>query len=131
MLKETYPGKDSEGRRRRWFADDYFDLIVWMDTDEEISGFQLCYDKSTMERAVTWKRGSGFTHQRVDDGEADPAKNSTPILVPDGACPIQELIRIFTERSADMDEAVRSMILHELKEYAVICPILDVHRARR
>ena len=38
---------------RRWISDDYFDFIVWYETDVQIYGFQLCYDKSGRERALT------------------------------------------------------------------------------
>jgi len=117
MLKEIYPGKDVEGGRRRWFSDDYFDLIVWTGENNQVSGFQLCYDKGRMERALTWKKNSGSTHLRIDDGEADPTKNQTPILVPDGACLIQELIRSFSEQSKDIDAGVRTAVLEKLRNF--------------
>ena len=34
---------------RRWFLDDYFDLIVWYNNSHDIEGFQLCYDKKYSE----------------------------------------------------------------------------------
>ena len=46
--------------RRRWFSDDYFDLIVWLGNGHEIIGFQLCYDKFGIERALSWKKGEGY-----------------------------------------------------------------------
>ena len=33
-LKATQPEQD---RVRRWFADDYFDLIVWMEKDGDLA----------------------------------------------------------------------------------------------
>ena len=57
---------------RRWFTDSDFDLIVWyegQDEDGPIAGFQLCYDKQGAERALTWRRATGFSHEKVDDGE--------------------------------------------------------------
>jgi hypothetical protein len=58
-----------EAPRRRWFADDYFDLIVWVGNRGECIGFQLCYDKSGDEHALTWHKKTGFRHHRVDSGE--------------------------------------------------------------
>ena len=49
MLKESFPGKSS----RKWFSDDYFDLIVWIDLNGAVSGFQLRYDKYKKERTLT------------------------------------------------------------------------------
>jgi hypothetical protein len=58
--------------RRRWVSEEYFDLIEWYSTDDDIIGFQLCYDKDNNERALTWKKSSAYTHHRVDDGESGP-----------------------------------------------------------
>jgi len=120
MLKEhlssTRPGQGG----RRWYSDDYFDLIVWIGADGSISGFQLCYDKNKAERALTWTKKEGYCHERVDDGEANPTKNLTPILVPDGACPIQELTEFFSSHSIEIDTAIRTFVLFCLHEYAGI-----------
>ncbi len=117
MLKEssftTYPAQDG----RRWYSDNYFDLIVWTGPDSSISGFQLCYDKYRTERAVTWTKETGYSHERVDDGEWNPAKNLTPILVPDGLCPIGEIIDLFLSRSAEIDPSIRSFVIDRLREY--------------
>ena len=72
--------------RRRWFSNEDFDLIVWLDDpDDHISGFQLCYDKTAYQRALTWHSEHGYLHNRVDDGENTPGKyKAAPILVCDG-----------------------------------------------
>lgn len=116
MLKETFHTNRPDKHARRWF-DDYFDLIIWMGPEGLISGFQLCYDKHKKERALTWTQKNGYSHERVDDGEANPSKNLTPILIPDGVCPIQELIDLFQRRSAEVDARLRSFIDDKLREY--------------
>src|SRR4051812_48047840 len=64
---QTVPGD----RDRRWISDDYFDLVLWYEADrEQVYGFQLCYGKPIDERALTWTRERGFTHQAIDTGEA-------------------------------------------------------------
>src|SRR5512135_52445 len=103
MLKEHISDKEQPGGRR-WFTDDYFDLIVWMGPDGGIQGFQLCYDKFKSEHAVTWTGKDGFRHERIDDGESNPSKNLTPILLPDGNCPISDIIQRFFLASAGIDE---------------------------
>ncbi len=113
MLKELKP-KDPG---RRWFADDYFDLIVWISHNGAITGFQLCYDVRHAERALTWTREKGFLHERVDAGEENPAKNRTPILVPDGLFRHQEVRERFLAESAEIDPAVRNFVSEKLEQY--------------
>ena len=86
MLKELPEVRQvPEEPNRRWFSDDYFDLIVWLDHNGEITGFQLCYDIAGDEHALTWHEKTGFSHQRVDDGELQRPYKATPILVADGS----------------------------------------------
>jgi len=117
MLKEYSSTTNPAQGGRKWYSDNYFDLIVWTYPDGSISGFQLCYDKYKAERALTWTKENGFSHERVDDGESNPSKNLTPILVPDGACPIGEIIELFLAQSAGIDPAIRSFVLDLLREY--------------
>lgn len=116
MLKElTFEKQIKQGRR--WFSDDYFDLIVWIGQDLSISGFQLCYDKQQTERALTWKMEEGFSHERVDEGEDIPGKDRTPILKPDGLFPVQEIMRQFKIRSAEIDPQIMAFILGKIDKY--------------
>jgi hypothetical protein len=89
---------------RRWFGDDYFDLIVWVGDKGEFVGFQLCYDKSSDEHALTWHQKTGFTHHRVDSGELQRPYKATPILVSDGVVDFAHLIHQFKDRSREMDQ---------------------------
>ncbi len=116
MLKEISPAVQKD-RGRRWFTDDYFDLIVWLGPHAAISGFQLCYDIRDAERALTWTTGKGFSHERVDAGEENPTKNKTPVLVPDGLFRSREILAHFLERSADIDPRIRSFVSDKLRDY--------------
>ncbi|MFW5812247.1 MAG: hypothetical protein ACOCWS_04610, partial [Alkalispirochaetaceae bacterium] len=67
MLSEIKPVRQVPGEGfRRWFTDEEMDLIVWYDGEdqEQIEGFQLCYDKEVLERALTWRPEAGFTHHK-------------------------------------------------------------------
>ncbi len=105
---------------RRWFADSSFDLILWYadDSQAELLGFQLCYDKETVQRALTWYRGKGFYHNRIDDGESSPFKNRTPILVADGSFPKEQVLRSFRAAAAQLDAKLVSFILQTLEGYS-------------
>lgn len=86
MLKEAKNVRQIEGEpRRRWFDDEYFDLIVWFDKDDSIWGFQLCYDREKNPRALTWTKKYGYKHTGIDNGEYiwGTSKNA-PVLVEDG-----------------------------------------------
>ncbi len=113
MLKELQNIPDSD---RRWFSDDFFDLIVWYDAERRVSGFQLCYNLQGIEHALTWQDGKGTDHHRIDSGEASPLKNMTPVLFPDGAVPYDELVRQFTDRAAAIDAAIYSLVIQKISE---------------
>lgn len=98
-------------------SDEYFDLIVWYDSEEQIHGFQLSYDKPGRERALTWTRKSGFLHTAIDSGESNPTANRTPILVADGACPIEQVRSEFMTRSALLPTEIRELVLARINDY--------------
>jgi len=117
MLGELKSKNSEKDRNRRWFSDEYFDLIVWHSHDRrKITGFQLCYDKEGRERAFSWSLDKGTSHNRIDGGEASPLKNMTPILVPDGAIPFDELLRQFQVRAQGLDKDIFELIRSKLQE---------------
>ena len=116
MLREIRSVSDAGQKRRRWFSDEYFDLMVWFGPHDVVSGFQLCYDKKGVERALTWMRAKGFMHERADDGEADSAKSLSPILVPDGLFPVHDVMKLFDRESSGIDQDIRSLVLDRFSE---------------
>ena len=119
MLREKEHVRQIKGEpRRRWFYDDFFDLIVWYDTDDSIIGFQLCYQKTGEARALTWFRESGLRHERIDDGESRPAGHAlTPVLVPDGVFDREGILALFEKASEEIDHAVTSFVYCKMREY--------------
>lgn len=114
MLVEFRDVKQESGGRRRWFEDEGFELIVWQDAGGAIEGFQICYRTTEGERALTWRAPQGFSHARVDTGDETPVKNQTPILIPDGAVPWEEIVATFRARSDSLEPAWRELILRRL-----------------
>jgi hypothetical protein len=104
--------------RRSWMSDDYFDLIVWYEPSNAVHGFQLCYGKPDSERALTWLRNRGFGHSRIDSGEEQPESNRTPILLPDGCFPTEEVSLEFRRRSERLPKSLRNFVLAKLKQFA-------------
>lgn len=120
MLREFKQVRQATGYFRRWFDDEYFDLIVWYAEDGEVTGFQLCYDKSGNERALTWTAQSGFRHNRVDDGETSSGAGKvkqTPVLTEGGEFPRAEVVRRFAESAAGVEARLRALVETRLMEY--------------
>lgn len=113
MLKEV---QNTTGANRRWFSDDYFDLIVWYAEGKRINGFQLCYDRSRHEHALTWREGAGISHHRIDSGESSPLKNMSPVLLPDGAIPFESLLQKFQEHAGTIDSEITEIVVRELNK---------------
>ena len=118
MLREIKDVRQIQDEpHRRWLTDEHLDLVIW-DEESEIVGFQLCYDKSHGERAVTWKLESGFTYNGVDGGEDRAGRyKGTPILIADGSFDAQRVAAIFHGQSGDLDAKSSDFIYLKLLEY--------------
>ena len=110
MLAENHRVRQEPGHRRRWFEHDGLELIVWLDAQAAVEGFQLCRDG----HALTWRRGSGFAHARIDEGDDGPLKNLTPILIPNGAVPWAEVTEEFRSCSDSLEAGLRQLVLGRL-----------------
>lgn len=119
MLREYKHVRQIEGEApRRWFADKYFDLIVWFDNENHIVGFQLCYDIFQTHRALTWRQETGYSHHRVDDGESRPGKmKASPILVSDGVFDYRKIAEKFKKESQEIETPIAMFVYKKLMEY--------------
>ena len=115
-LREVVDVRQIPGEaRRRWFASDDLDLIVWSEPSGEPHAFQLCYDKPRAERALTWRPGEGLRHMIVDDGEGVDFKwKGTPILLPDGAFDPDRLRQRFLEASPGLPPEIVAFVAARL-----------------
>jgi hypothetical protein len=104
--------------RRRWFEDNYFDLIVWENELGQIAEFQLCYDKLHNQRSLIWKEQIGYMHNKVDDGENKPGRyKATPILIDDGVFDFVTIAEKFKYKSKDIDTKVSTFVFNKIKKY--------------
>ncbi len=118
MLSEIRNARQVPGEGlRRWFTDDYFDLIVWYDEDGTFFGFQLCYDKQSRERALTWTRDHGFRHDAVDPGELPGQAKMSPVIVADGEFSAQPVARRFRQESGNMDPQLALLVYDMILSY--------------
>lgn len=118
MLSEFKQVRQEPGTPpRRWFVDDGFELIVWLDKGNLPAGFQICYTGGDgREYALTWRERGGFQHARVDTGDTRPDKNLTPVLVADDAVPWPQVRATFVERSAALESGLRNFVQERLAE---------------
>ncbi len=108
MLTELNHIKQQEdGKTRRWFSDNDFDLIVWFEENNDIHGFQLCYDKQRIEHSLTWRIKNGFTHEKIDDGEHEPLSyKKSPIMIAAGKFDIDRVLNRFMTNSTEIDNEI-------------------------
>lgn len=118
MLREIKWVSQMEGEPlRRWFANHSLDLIVWQ-SDSDVVGFQLCYDKTREERVLIWQSTGGYSHTRVDLGEYRPGRHkAAPLLVPDDNFDANQLIREFIDKGAAIEPEIFDFVYTKLLEY--------------
>jgi len=105
-------------RRRRWFFSEDFDLIVWFNDDGTFAGFELCYDKSRIQRSLAWRQAAGFSHMAVDDGENRPGKyKATPVLVPDGYFDARRIHSAFARECVSLPTEVADYVLQTIEKH--------------
>ncbi len=118
MLTEIHNPRQIEGEGfRRWFTDEYFDLIVWYSDDRALIGFQLCYDKLERERALTWTREHGFQHNRIDAGEVPGHAKMTPVIIADGEFSRDPVAERFWKASGQIEPAVARFVYETVKKF--------------
>ena len=118
MLRELrLTQRDPSGTRKRWFQDDFFDLFTWQEQNGEVTSFQLCYDRLGVERVFSWDQDRGFGHHRIDDGEASPHKNMTPVFIMDGPFSPTEVIPKFIKASEPISKTIKTFVMQKIFEY--------------
>jgi hypothetical protein len=119
MLKELVDVRQIPSEiSRRWYRDDNLDLIIWYDR-EGIYGFQLCYNKMLDEHSFTWKRGLGYSHNRIDYGETRPGRNAVPLLVTDGFFEKDPVLSELIRSSTEIEPSIVDLVVEHIKEFSI------------
>jgi hypothetical protein len=118
MLREIGDVRQVPGEpRRRWFSDEDFDLIVWPDPEAQIIGFQLCYDKETEQKALTWLKQDGYQHSRIDDGDNPGKMKASPVLEASGHFDREGIGRQFRKSRGEVPEKIADCVYHKIVNY--------------
>ena len=118
MLKEIkkVAQKKNDSGHRRWFTDENLDLIVWYTYQNEIIGFQLCYDKKQNEHSITWDNKNEFNHNRIHSGEEAGGKlKQSPILVADGVFPQKRVFDLFLKNCKQLEFEIANFVIKKLQ----------------
>ena len=118
LFRVHEPRPPTREQHRRWFSNEDFDLFVWFDDLGAIAGFELCYDRSDVERALSWSPIRGYRHWRVDTGEATGLNyDMTPILVPDDAeFPKDRVTAAFAQAANTVEPTILSFVVQRLQD---------------
>jgi len=118
LLREIpHVRQDKPGLERRWYQDEFFDLYTWHAPDGALVSFQLCYDVRGRERALSWHREYGFSHNKIDAGDGGPLGRMSPILVGAGQFPHRLVRQRFVAEAAILDAPTRELISAKMREY--------------
>ncbi|MCU0595538.1 MAG: hypothetical protein MUC98_08780 [Desulfobacterota bacterium] len=118
MLREIHDVRQFPGEpRRRWFSDEGFDLIVWTDSDNRLLGFQLCYDKPSDQKALTWLEHEGYRHSRIDDGDNPGKMKASPVLEADGHFDREAIGRRLMENQGDVPKEIADCVYDRITQY--------------
>lgn len=103
---------------RRWFVNDYFDLIVWYEhRDGPMVGFQLCYSRGIDERAFTWNRGTRSSHYVSAGGDERAHWLATAVLHGDAGPVPQHVVDRLREERGDVEDTLLGVIEREIGDY--------------
>lgn len=105
---------------RRWFCDEFFDLIVWFAPDGSVHGFQLCYDRGSHPRALTWLKDKGYRHDAIDDGEGVMGRHkASPVLTADGVFNSKSVADRLAVSAGALPAEILEIVLGKLREFKV------------
>ncbi len=105
--------------KRRWFFDHNLDLLVWIKKrNNEITGFQLCYDKEHNPHALTWLREKGFSHNKIDRETGKIGRRrGVPMLVQDGFFDIDRVSKEFRKMSAELEKNISEFVYKAILDF--------------
>ena len=115
MLREiTTSTKRQQEPNRRWFQDRNLSLFVWVDSDNEISHFQLTYSTFGGERTFDWSApGTAANYDTESSRYAAPVLNRS---VPLNA---ERLLHEFEVAAERLDGPIREFVADKIRSAAM------------
>ena len=104
---------------RRWFLNEYFDLIIWYEFEGgPLTGFQLCYSRHLNERAFTWQRNKRSSHfVSAGSDERGTPWIATAVLHGDAGPVPPEVLQRLREEQGELDAKLLERVIAAAEEY--------------
>ena len=120
MLSEVKHVTQYESNKyRRWFHDDFFDLYTWENYGGDLLGFQLCYAKDDVQRALRWSPEAGYQHEGVDQPEDKPGRAMSAIFVADGIFDPDGISARFAHEAIELPGNISAFVFEKIRLYEV------------
>ena len=118
MLRQVKDVSQKPGEPTRcWFSSPRMDLFVWIGENEEVLSYQLTYDKPDAEKALSWKKGTGFSHFCVDEDLRPGCHPSSPLLKRDEKNDAFKVVALFHKNSGYLQPCLKQFIISSIKNY--------------
>ena len=118
MMREvTHITQYESNKHRRWFQDDYFDLYTWENKDGDLLGFQLCYAKDDLQRALRFSPEAGYQHEGVDQPEDKPGRAMSAIFTADGLFDPADIGARFGHESIELPANISTFVMEKIHGY--------------
>jgi len=124
-LREIHAVRQVAGEGlRRWFTSETMDLLVWFDEDDMPIRLQLGYGKGRHrdERIFSWRKGVGYDHLVVGNGEHDKRYKATPLMMSDAAFNGAHVGNLFREYSINVPLWIVDFVLEKIAAYGAGAP---------
>lgn len=119
MLNEVaHVTQYESSKHRRWFHDDYFDLYTWETYGGDLIGFQLCYAKDDLQRALRWSPEAGYQHEGVDQPEDKPGRAMSAIFTADGVFDPNGIGARFEQEAIALPAKISNFVMEKIRSYA-------------
>lgn len=102
---------------RRWFHNEYFDLIIWYDKSYKVNAFKLCYDKLEDEKLLMWNNKGFISHElfNINEDLLKKVEQTKPgnqsFFVTDS------VVNRFKNDSKTIDERIANFVYEKIIEY--------------
>ncbi|TVR67412.1 MAG: hypothetical protein EA427_13820 [Spirochaetaceae bacterium] len=104
---------------RRWFLNEYFDLIFWYESEDgPLTGFQLCYSRHVKERAFTWQRDKQSSHfVSAGSDERGVPWIATAVLHGDAGPVPDETLRRLRDEQGELEQDLLERVISAAEAY--------------
>lgn len=112
--------QDSEQQHKRWFCDNYFDLLIWTDNlTKKFVKFELSFQKAYAERILSWSQENGFKLKDVADEDLLWSNQQlSPVYKPEVPFCAKQLAETFRSACEMIDASISNFVYQRILGYS-------------